>query len=80
MVYNQIFGVKLEYGIHNTPKQVDVIWIMILKIQTVHKKDQNIKFNPTLSGRFQIPSGGCLVKCDFLRSYLLLTWPAFKCI
>ena len=25
-------------------------------------------------------SGGCLVKCDFLRSYLLLTWPAFKCI
>ena len=25
MVYNQIFGVKLEYGIHNTPKQVDVI-------------------------------------------------------
>ena len=25
MVYNQIFGVKLEYGIHNTPKQVDVM-------------------------------------------------------
>ena len=25
MVYNQIFGVKLEYGIHNTPKQVDVV-------------------------------------------------------
>ena len=24
MVYNQIFGVNLEYGIHNTPKQVDV--------------------------------------------------------
>ena len=24
MVYNQIFGVELEYGIHNTPKQVDV--------------------------------------------------------
>ena len=30
------------------------IWIMILKIQTVHKKDLNIEFNPTLSGRFQI--------------------------
>ena len=30
MVYNQIFGVKLEYGIHNTPKQVDVIEIVLL--------------------------------------------------
>ena len=25
MVYNQIFGVNLEYGIHNTLKQVDVL-------------------------------------------------------
>ena len=25
MVYNQIFGVKLEYGIHNTPRKADVL-------------------------------------------------------
>ena len=25
MVNNQIIGVKLEYGIHNTPKKVDVL-------------------------------------------------------
>ena len=31
MVYNQIFGVNLEYGIHNTPKQVDVILFLFLK-------------------------------------------------
>ena len=35
-------------------RMVITIWITILKIQTVHKKDLNIKFNPTLSGRFQI--------------------------
>ena len=41
MVYNQIFGVKLEYGIHNTAKQVDVACAYVYHIFLLTNKTHN---------------------------------------